>query len=356
MTIPPIAETLVCWQQQHGRNTLPWQLSITPYRVWVSEIMLQQTQVSTVIDYFNRFIKQFPDVTSLANADVDQVLALWSGLGYYSRGRNLHKSAQIIRDQWDGQFPNNSDDLISLPGIGRSTAGAILSISMSKPTAILDGNVKRVLARLHQIEGDVYNTKTLKQLWLLAEHHTCQKNPAIYTQAIMDLGATICSRSKPKCDQCPISQDCLAKRHDLTAEIPAKRIKKAIPTRSVIQLIIRNQQGQILMYKRPPAGIWGGLWCFIECPTESDIASVLNNDLSLTEIKRKTLPLLQHQFSHFKLKITPIIIEASEIKRSILNDDSNLSWQPIDRIATLGIAKPTKTLLEHLDRLLTEKP
>lgn len=247
------------WYINSGRHDLPWQQEITPYRVWVSEIMLQQTQVVTVIPYFNTFIKRFPTIISLAMASIDDVLHLWSGLGYYSRARNLHKTARLIRDEFKGIFPKQIDDLMSLPGIGRTTAGAILALSMEKPYPILDGNVKRVLCRFHAIEKWPGEKHTEKQLWLLSESYTPVKDVAAYTQAIMDLGATICTRRQPLCGACPVSEECVARQRGIENELPTRKLKKSLPVKETIFAMIENKSGAFLLERRPPVGIWGGI-------------------------------------------------------------------------------------------------
>ncbi len=244
-------ENLLTWFQVYGRHDLPWQQNSTPYRVWVSEIMLQQTQVSTVIDYYQRFIKQFSSIELLSNASQDQVLSLWSGLGYYARARNLHQSAQIICSQYQGHFPQTIAELTQLPGIGRSTAGAILSFSMNVRAPILDGNVKRVLTRFQAIEGETSDKQIAEQLWNLAEQYTPQNNYAQYNQAIMDLGATVCTRHKPACERCPVMTDCQAYAQARTHEFPySKKASKTRPKKSTQMLIIKNSNGNVLLEKR----------------------------------------------------------------------------------------------------------
>jgi len=239
------------WYQQYGRKDLPWQQDINPYRVWVSEIMLQQTQVTTVIPYFARFIKRFPDVRCLAEANLDDVLQHWSGLGYYSRARNMHRCAKMICDTYAGEFPDSATALNQLPGIGRSTAGAIITIAFGKPAPILDGNVKRLLARYLAINTWPGNTQTMKQLWEIAESYTPHSDTRAYTQAMMDLGAMVCTRSKPKCHCCPLTKSCLAYRNGLQQQLPIAKPKKFKPTKTTQMLIIMNQQ-QLLLQKRPP--------------------------------------------------------------------------------------------------------
>ncbi|MBD3609161.1 MAG: A/G-specific adenine glycosylase, partial [Gammaproteobacteria bacterium] len=264
------AERLLVWFDQHGRKELPWKSS-DPYRVWISEIMLQQTQVTTVIPYFERFITRFPDIATLAMAKQDEVLHLWTGLGYYARARNLHKAAQIIQQQYQGRFPEDFDQVIALPGIGRSTAGAILAQAMEQRHAILDGNVKRLLSRLYVIEGWPGEKQTENKLWQLAEELTPRQRIADYTQAVMDIGATLCKRSKPDCDHCPFHNHCQARRQGRQAELPHRKPKKDKPVKRCHMLILQDAQGHVLLQQRPPSGIWGGLWSLPECPEDIDI-------------------------------------------------------------------------------------
>ena len=257
------SESLLDWFDEHGRKNLPWQKPITPYRVWLSEVMLQQTQVDTVIPYFEKFVNTYPDVASLAAAPIDHVLHLWTGLGYYARARNLHKCAITVCENYEGQFPSDQNELATLPGIGRSTAAAIASIAFEQPTAILDGNVKRVLTRHRAIEGWPGNKKIESQLWEIAEDYMPQTRCRDYTQAIMDLGATLCTRSKPQCLLCPVNHDCIAKQNGNPTDYPSKKPKKAQPVKDTHMLIARHHN-DILLEQRPASGIWGGLWSFKE--------------------------------------------------------------------------------------------
>ena len=319
------AQRVLKWFEHSGRTHLPWQQNPTPYRVWISEIMLQQTQVSTVIPYYERFMQSFPSIESLANAPQDAVLKHWEGLGYYTRARNLHKSAQIIRDQHQGIFPSTLAEVEALPGIGRSTAGAILSLACNQPHAILDGNVKRVLARYHAVEGYPGQTAVQKQLWAYAEQHLPTEHNAAYTQAMMDLGATLCTRSNPACLLCPIQADCLAFRTGKPEAYPMPRPAKALPEKQAVALILRNAQGAIALTKRPPTGIWGGLWSFPEYPDQaSALASVS------APIKISTLPVISHSFSHFTLHLTPLLVDIDDlnpISTRIMDSDSWLWYK-----------------------------
>ena len=256
-----ISQAILDWHSDHGRTDLPWQQSNDAYPIWVSEIMLQQTQVSTVLPYFERFMARFPSINSLAGAEMDEVLHLWTGLGYYARARNLHRAAVCIKDQHQGNFPTQFDEVLALPGIGRSTAGAILAFSQEQRHAILDGNVKRVLARFYAIDGWPGQKPVENRLWELAAHNTPTEQVARYTQAIMDFGATLCTRSKPDCDNCPLQADCLAYKSGRVAELPQAKPKTAKPTKHTYMLLIRDNDNAYLLEQKPPSGIWGGLWC-----------------------------------------------------------------------------------------------
>ena len=336
------------WYQDHGRHDLPWQHNPTPYRVWVSEIMLQQTQVSTVIPYFLRFMQRFNNVKKLALAPVDEVLALWSGLGYYARGRNLHKAAQIVHQQWHGRWPDDVATLMTLPGIGRSTAGAIISLAKNQPATILDGNVKRVLARYYAIAGWPGKKTVHDQLWTLAESLSPPQKAKQYTQAMMDLGATLCSRSKPNCPQCPLQKQCLAHAQQQPQLYPGKKPKTEKPCKRVFMLMIQDTLGQVLLCKRPNSGIWGGLWSFPETTELSSAVKHWQQQLSTTLENKKKLPPLKHSFSHYDLIITPI---AYQLKRSNLTvcADEQRYWHSLNQDLPGGIPAPTNKLLKLLE-------
>jgi A/G-specific adenine glycosylase len=311
--------------------------------------MLQQTQVSTVIPYFERFMQRFPDVRALADAPPDEVLHLWTGLGYYARARNLHRAAQRIRDEQGGVFPAALDAVMELPGIGRSTAGAILALSAGERHAILDGNVKRVLARHYAIDGPPEEAATLARLWKLAEENTPAENVAIYTQAIMDLGATLCTRAKPRCHECPIASDCRARIEQRTAELPvpkrtAKRLRAARRRRHAVMLVARRA-GAVLLVQRPPSGIWGGLWCLPEFIDRSDAAQFAARELASAALAPAPLPDIEHSFTHFDLVITPIVVNCVEATR--VAEGSGL-WYDLARPARVGLPAPIKTLLGTL--------
>lgn len=300
------AAKVLGWFDQHGRKDLPWQQDRTPYRVWVSEIMLQQTQVATVIPYFERFMDYFPDLDSLARAELDEVLAQWSGLGYYARARNLHRAAQLIQTDHQGVFPQTFETVMSLPGIGRSTAGAILSLSLDQHHPILDGNVKRVLARYFAVQGWPGHSKVSETLWQYSEKLTPRHRVADYNQAMMDLGAGICSRSKPACSECPLHENCKAFASGLQHNYPGKKPKKETPVRQTQMMMIANARGEILMQRRPPSGIWGGLLSLPEIPLENDTAQWCKTNLGITINELQRWPVMRHTFSHFHLDISPV--------------------------------------------------
>ncbi len=334
------------WFDREGRKHLPWQQDITPYRVWVSEIMLQQTQVATVIPYFKRFIKQFPTVKKLAAAEQDDVLSLWTGLGYYSRARNLHRAAQIIVDDFSGNFPLGVEALSQLPGIGRSTAGAIASIAQGQRAAILDGNVKRVLARFHAVAGWPGEPAVAKTLWQYAEQHVPQKRVGDYTQAMMDIGATVCTRSKPRCEACPLRSQCAAYWQDAVAQYPGRKLSKVLPVKSVQMLMIRNSRGEVLLQQRPPVGLWGGLWCFPEIPPESDAGEYVAALCGQKARRSEIWPGWRHSFSHYHLDIVPVLLTVSRTPRQI--SEPGAQWLHPANTTHLGLATPVQRLLAQL--------
>ena len=300
--VKSFASRVIHWQQQHGRHTLPWQTNRDPYRIWLSEIMLQQTQVSTVIPYFERFLARYPDLHSLASAHEDDVLALWSGLGYYSRARNLHAAARAIVENHDGQFPSTPEAIAQLPGIGRSTAAAIAALAYGQRCAILDGNVKRVLARHGGIPGWPGDKKTESQLWQLAESLLPSSSIEVYTQGMMDLGASICVRSRPACMACPVNADCVAHAQRRTNELPTPRPKKTLPEKQV-QMLLLIDRGELLLEKRPARGIWGGLWSLPELDINADPAAHCLEHFGVNTLSHQPLTQLAHSFTHFKLEI-----------------------------------------------------
>jgi A/G-specific adenine glycosylase len=339
------AARLIAWHVKHGRHDLPWQKRRTPYRVWVSEIMLQQTQVATVIPYYHRFIKRFPDLRSLADASPDEVLHLWTGLGYYARARNLQKAAQVIRDRHGGRFPRGLEAVQALPGIGRSTAGAILALSMDQRQPILDGNVKRVLARHGAIAGWPGDRRVEEKLWVMAEVLTPKQHVAEYTQAIMDLGAPLCTRSAPHCVECPVAADCRARITGKQARYPGPKPRKAMPVRRTRMLMLISD-GAVLLERRPPAGIWGGLWGFPELPADADVTDWCRARFGAVPRSVKTHAGLRHTFSHFHLDIEPLELGLPAAAAAQEAGDSR--WQPLGKAPKLGLAAPVKRLLETL--------
>ncbi|RLU01902.1 A/G-specific adenine glycosylase [Ketobacter sp.] len=353
----PFRTRILAWYQQFGRKDLPWQQDISAYRVWVSEIMLQQTQVSTVIPYFERFMARFPTVQTLADSPLDDVLQHWSGLGYYARARNLHKCAQVVCAEHGGEFPASVDALAALPGIGRSTAGAIASISMGIPAPILDGNVKRVLTRLHAVTGWPGDKTVADRLWGIAESYI-EEGPAEhatgdpqqtrhYTQAMMDLGATLCTRSKPACTVCPLVDLCQAAAEGQPTAYPHAKPKKEKPVRATWMLLLECRQ-QWLLYRRPEQGIWGGLWSFPEYPGEADLHSALDlGNLQPREVH--ALEPFRHTFSHYHLDIHPIRVTLGRKPQAIMEGAEQV-WYNEGQLATLGLPAPISKLIQRLQQ------
>ncbi len=339
------ANTLVTWHAAYGRHDLPWQQDPTPYRVWVSEIMLQQTQVTTVIGYFQRFVARFPDPAALAAASVDEVLYLWTGLGYYARGRNLHRAASRIRDVFGGQFPTRFEDVESLPGVGRSTAGAILALSQGQRFAILDGNVRRVLSRWFGVDGDPADSTTTKLLWSRAEECTPNVQVSIYTQAIMDLGATLCTRYKPLCLQCPVADGCVARQTGRQQQLPAARARRrARPARHTHMVVALRPDGSVFLRQRPPAGIWGGLWVAPAFDNAEEARGFVARNLVGEML---ALPAIQHAFTHFDLTITPWLVRCPGLAAVM---DAPGLWYNARQPASVGLPAPVKSLLERIDK------
>ena len=342
------AKPLLAWFDQHGRKDLPWQQDVNPYRVWVSEIMLQQTQVQTVIPYFDAFMLRFPSLKTLADADIDDVLTHWSGLGYYARARNLYRAAQIIRDECDGHFPDAKDAVESLPGIGRSTAGAILALAFEQRQSILDGNVKRVLARYAAIDGWPGQSDVASKLWTLADKHTPTKRVSDYTQAIMDLGATLCTRTKPRCGECPLRAGCVAFKTSEVAAYPGRKPKKDKPRRETI-MVMAVAGNAVYMERRPASGIWGGLWSFpeLEAAGVEDWCSGIVGDGSNDEVRRENWSPIHHSFSHYDLDIHPVVIRCTQIESSVA-DSADSTWFQLDQHPPGGIAAPVRKLIDSL--------
>ncbi|HZH44433.1 MAG TPA: A/G-specific adenine glycosylase [Lysobacter sp.] len=337
------AARLLRWFDVSGRHDLPWQHPRTPYRVWLSEIMLQQTQVKTVIPYFLRFVDALPTLPALAAAPLDQVLALWSGLGYYSRARNLHAAARLCVERHGGELPRDLDALTALPGIGRSTAAAILTQAWGDRHAILDGNVKRVLARYHGIAGWPGLPAVEKTLWTLAEAHLPQTRLADYTQAQMDLGATICTRD-PACVLCPLQADCVARIEGRTGELPTPRPNKVLPQREALVLWLEDDAGRVLMVRRPPTGVWASLWSLPQLDDEAAARDWLAAHTRHALDDSEALPALEHGFSHYRLTLRPRRLRGIAL-RSRVRDNDDLRWVARAELADYGIPAPVRRLL-----------
>jgi A/G-specific adenine glycosylase len=342
-----VAPTLLAWWDEFGRKDLPWQLDPSPYRVWVSEIMLQQTQVATVDRYFGRFLDAFPDVIALADAEPDAVLHLWSGLGYYARARNLHRAARIVRDEHAGAIPDDIDALVALPGIGRSTAGAVLALAHDQRHPILDGNAKRVLARFFAVEGWTGSTVNLKTLWQLADDCTPDDRPGNYTQAIMDLGATVCTRGNPACEFCPLASGCRARTDGLTAAIPAPRPRRNRPQRETVVVMLMRDDGSVLLERRPDSGIWGGLWCLPEAAAVDDVAGWCQSRVGIVPVRLAVRPVVSHSFTHFDLDMTPVEARIMDAPTQAMDGDRWLWYNP-GRPAEVGLAAPVARMLESV--------
>jgi len=341
------ATALLAWFDVHGRKHLPWQQQITPYRVWISEIMLQQTQVATVIPYYERFMQRFPDVRALAAAQDDEVLHLWTGLGYYARARNLLKAARTIVAEHGGEFPETIEAVQALTGIGRSTAGAILAISKSQRHPILDGNVKRVLTRCFGIEGFPGETAIERQLWSIADDCTPAQRVAHYTQAIMDLGATVCVRSRPLCAVCPMNELCVARKEGMQAVLPTPKPRKERPERSAYAAILQRSDGAVLLERRPPVGIWGGLWTFPQFDERDDAVAWVEQHTGDSSLATRELPPYSHSFTHFDLTLQPLLVHGAR-ERPAIADAERYCWYDVKQPAKIGLAKPAVDLIRGL--------
>lgn len=342
------AKRLIHWQQKHGRHALPWQGTQDPYRVWLSEIMLQQTQVDTVIPYYARFLERFPDIASLAAAPVEDVMARWSGLGYYARARNLHRAARTIIEFHGGQFPRTAAEIAALPGIGRSTAAAIAAFAFGERGAILDGNVKRVLTRIFGVEGFPGDKSVENRLWTLAESLLPTREIGRYIQAQMDLGATLCTRGKPACARCPFANDCVAQRENRVGELPTPRPKKVVPRRSARYAIITHE-GTVLLERRPPAGIWGGLLTPPEIPAAViDVGAWAQQRFGIECSAAGGLAPLTHSFTHFVLDMEPVLLHAAMSSCALVADNGALHWQALAGIADAALPAPVRKILHAL--------
>ena len=345
------APRLLAWFDRHGRHDLPWQDSPanrrTPYRVWVSEVMLQQTQVATVIPYFERFVRALPDISALADAEEDAVFALWSGLGYYRRARHLRRAAKQCVELHGGELPRDFASLSALPGIGRSTAGAIMALAHEQRFAILDGNVKRVLTRMYGVHGNADDRSIDRQLWSLAESNTPHERIADYTQAIMDLGATVCTRAKPRCGECPLATMCIAHQQDLTEALPLRRRTRQLPQRQTVMLILRDAQDRVLLQRRGANGVWSGLWSLPEAK-DTDLASSIAHDLAeLGTATAEILPPFLHTFTHYRLYAQPLQWRNVYAHQGVA-DTQDMRWCARAHFAQLGIPAPVRKLLVAL--------
>ncbi|CDH44830.1 A/G-specific adenine glycosylase [Candidatus Contendibacter odensensis] len=341
------SQRVLGWFDAHGRKQLPWQENPTPYRVWISEIMLQQTQVETVIPYYQRFIERFPDLRKLADAELDEVLWLWAGLGYYARARHLHRTAQILCEQHGGTMPLDIAILQQLPGIGRSTAGAILALAADQHQPILDGNVKRLLARFGAVAGWPGQSRVQTTLWELAERYTPVQRVAAYTQAIMDLGAMICTPRRPYCAACPLAEGCAAHAQGQEMAYPEPKPHRKRLVRATRMLLLRTLEGEVLLERRPPVGVWGGLWSFPECPLEVDIAAWCQEQFGLTVVVKPPWGMIRHNFSHFQLDITPVPALVSG-PAGVVMEGERFVWYNPCHSTDRGVAAPVKRLLAAL--------
>ncbi len=339
------AAAVLAWFDRQGRKDLPWQRDPTPYRVWLSEVMLQQTQVGSVIPYFERFTARFPDLASLAASPLDEVLHLWSGLGYYSRAPNLHRAAVLVQNEHGGRFPTEMGSLQSLPGVGRSTAGAVLSLSLGQRHPILDGNVKRLLARAFAVEGWPGASAVQRRLWGLAEELIPEDRPGDYNQALMDLGALVCTRARPDCGSCPLGGSCRAQALGAQPAFPAPRPRKPLPLRHSRLALLRDRRSRVLLVRRPPSGVWGGLWTLPEIPTGPDPAGWCLQGLGIEAELVEIHPPQRHTFTHFRLELVPVELRAvSGVLQAA--DGGGRCWFDPARPERIGLAAPIARLLQ----------
>ncbi len=340
------SDRVLAWFDQHGRKDLPWQRDHDPYRIWVSEIMLQQTRVDTVIPYYEKFMRRFPNVQELAAAGMDEVLHYWTGLGYYARARNMHNAARKLCKQYQGRFPEDMAAVNALPGVGRSTAAAILALGFGQRHAILDGNVKRVLARYFAVEGWPGEAKVEKQLWAHAESLLPQHRLADYTQAMMDLGATLCTRTRPACLLCPVRRSCLASGKGRQHELPVPRPSRDLPKRDVHIVMVQNKENAVWLEKRPSAGIWGGLYSFPEFEEEADVQKWLNETYRTDNLATRTLPVITHTFSHFRLYMHPTVVQIDHNPIGVMEDDAGVWYKATGE--KIGLAAPVSKALQQV--------
>ena len=337
--VPAFSGRLIAWQKTAGRHDLPWQQTRDPYRIWLSEIMLQQTQVATVIPYFQRFLARFPTLQALAAAPLEAVIEHWAGLGYYARARNLHRCAQQLVAVHAGKWPDSATQLSALPGIGRSTAAAIAAFAFGQRSAILDGNVKRVLCRHFAVEGFPGQAAVDRELWALAERLLPEGDIEAYTQGLMDLGATLCTRSRPRCADCPLAATCQAQLSGRQSELPAARPRPKVPERRAGFVLISDGR-HLLLERRPPHGLWGGLLV----PPEGDAAAVLAR-LGLQAESRRDLAPLKHAFTHFRLTLEPVLCM---VEPALAVSEPGMNWIAIDAAAAAGVPTPIRKLIERI--------
>ena len=340
-----LSKKLIKWHKKSGRKDLPWQVETDPYKVWISEVMLQQTQVQTVIPYYLRFIDRFPDIHSLSKSNENEVLSYWSGLGYYSRGRNLLKTAKILQDDFDSIMPQCSEKLESLPGIGKSTAGAILSLGFKLKAPILDGNAKRLLVRYFKVEEPIDSAKTMKNLWKIASENLPLKECDIYTQAIMDVGSLICKRKSPDCENCPLNKTCLSFKEGIQDLLPLKSPSKNKPSKQLYWLLLQNKEGEVLLENRTSKGVWKGLWTFLsfeKIELREEFIKRLPKGYEFIEQDLK----LKHTFTHYKLDIDTTLVRLNE---DFQNQDNNKVWFNNKELSEIGLPMPvTKILKDHI--------
>lgn len=340
------ASRAIAWQRAHGRHDLPWQNTRDAYRIWLSEIMLQQTQVATVLPYYTRFCAEFPTVDALASAPLGRVLELWSGLGYYRRAHHLHAAARAVVDLHGGRFPVDAATLATLPGIGRSTAAAIAAFASGERAAILDGNVRRVLARQRGIEGWPGAPMLLAELWRVAESLLPDTDVASYTQALMDLGATVCTRAQPRCGACPVATDCVARRNGRVREIPSPRPRRVLPSRAV-QALLLEYDGRTLLEQRSPLGVWAGLWSLPELPLGSGVAAHVATRFGATVGALQALPPVAHAFTHFRLTIHPVRVAISAWPSEMRT--SGVEWFAREAALECALPAPIRKLIRSID-------
>jgi A/G-specific adenine glycosylase len=339
------AAKVCAWQKRHGRHDLPWQGTRDPYGIWVAEVMLQQTQVATVIPYYQRFCRRFPDLATLAAADIDTVLAHWSGLGYYSRARNLHRAAQMVAREHCGRFPRKFEAVNALPGVGRSTAAAICAFAFGERRAILDGNVKRVLARYFAVRGYPGERRVEEELWRRAEALLPRTDVATYTQGLMDLGADVCTRRRPACAVCPVRDGCSARELGLTMHLPAPRPRRALPHRETTMLVLEHA-GEVLLERRPVTGIWGGLWCLPEVAPGESLEQAFRLRLGAHAARVDAMPAVVHGFTHFSLTIQPCRVRVNRVEPRA--SEPGMIWLPLADVGSAAVPAPVKRILAKL--------